>query len=205
MQRGKQGGQTEAAASATLAQLGWHDTGRRLLTLRLTEPQWQTVQQAMLEAGGEPGAPAATEELLVACLRRWLAARRRRPDADRNPAKPHGSDARAFQPSAEATAADALAQLDAWLASLPAGTLFTVTLRRPPRYAGRGSAAGESSLPGAPLPRFPADRDEQHQQVSASGARRLLLRHGSRVGRIEAEKIDADTWTEAIDNWGTCE
>jgi hypothetical protein len=60
------------SARAALAQLGWFDDQRRLVALRLSEPQWQTFQQAVLQAAAEGSTAAAAEDLLTICLRQWL-------------------------------------------------------------------------------------------------------------------------------------
>jgi hypothetical protein len=174
------GGASEDRAGVTLAQLGWFDQRRRVLTLRLTDGQWQTVQEAVTRAASQARAPATPEELLTGCLRQWLDG----PDS----ARPLSNR---FELQSGENPDRSLAELRAWLAKFSGETLFTVAVRRAVRSVGRGRPAREC--------------DELYRQQSAQAVRRLIERHGGRVRRVEVEPISASVWTEAIDRFGTCE
>lgn len=185
---GHNAGTTErerCGAVETLAQLGWQDNQTRLLTLRLTDPQWQTVQQAVLEASAEAPGRTTTEQLLAACLQQWLAGR-----------GAGAVDPRAFVPR-EPEAADgkdrlehAFAGLNRWLGAFGDKALFTVVLLR-------------ARSDGGVLNR--SERDENFRQVSAEGVRRMVARYGARVRSVQHEDLPASAWTEAIDRFGTCD
>jgi hypothetical protein len=174
------GGASEGRAGETLAQLGWFDQRRRVLTLRLTDGQWQTVQEAVTRAASQARSSATPEELLTGCLRQWLDG----PDS----ARPLSNR---FELRGGENPDRSLADLRGWLAKFSGETLFTVAVRRAVRSAGGGRAAREC--------------DELYRQQSAQAVRRLIERHGGRVRRVEAEPISASLWTEAIDRFGTCE
>ncbi|MEQ8790231.1 MAG: hypothetical protein RIC55_28300 [Pirellulaceae bacterium] len=181
-------------ARRTLAQIGWFDQRRRVLTLRLSDAQWRTVQRAVLRAAAETPVSrsslrSSTEQLLVDCLRQWLEARDAGA-ADSNTSPPRGAKQARFAPRGDAALAQTLAELDAWLARFTDQTLFTVTMRR-----GLRSGATQEVV----------DRDELHRQKSAQGVRRMVQRHGARVRTVEAESISAADWTDAVDRFGTCE
>jgi hypothetical protein len=62
----------ESAAAGVLTQLGWGDVQRRLVVLRLDEPQWQVLQRAVMHAAAVSRRCGSTEALLTACLQEWL-------------------------------------------------------------------------------------------------------------------------------------
>jgi hypothetical protein len=71
-QAGKDGQAGEPAAASALAQLGWGDVQRRLVVLRLDEPQWQVLQRVVMHAAAVGRRCGSTEALLTACLEEWL-------------------------------------------------------------------------------------------------------------------------------------